>query len=278
MPKVRPEETPKTATTPPKPKLTNRGGAGLYGSLSDAQKAGLKKVETPKVDVPHKQAAHRITPGLQQMAVPLDSVKCDPDNARLHPERNMESIKDSLRLFGQTKPIVVNKRTNVVAAGNGTLQAAKELGWTEIAANFVEMTEAEHAAYGLADNRTAELAKWDFEVVARLDKLIQAEGWEMPGWSPDELEVLRAAEWSPPPVSDEVFGSGGTNDDPLVLGFDPDEYADVGPAIAKMRAIQKSPEMSQSAALRLICLEWSKAESCGRLENLEEQEHEDAPS
>jgi ParB-like chromosome segregation protein Spo0J len=97
--------------------------------------------------------------------LPLSSLSCDPANARRHPERNLEQIKASLRRFGQQKPIVVDA-TNIVRAGNGTLAAAKALGWTTIAAVRSELPRTELTAYAIVDNRSAELAEWDAEMLA----------------------------------------------------------------------------------------------------------------
>jgi hypothetical protein len=92
----------------------------------------------------------------------------DPANARKHGEKNLDAIKGSLARFGQQKPIVVNKE-NVIIAGNGTLLAAKALGWEHINIVRTELSGADLVAYGLADNKTAELADWDAVV---LDKLL----------------------------------------------------------------------------------------------------------
>lgn len=194
-----------------KPQLVNRGAAGLYGKLKPADKAALKPGEV--VVQPEKaHAKHRIAPALQHMATPIDQLIPDPVNARLHPERNMESIKQSLLAYGQVKPIVVRKQTMVVVAGNGTLAAAKELGWPDVAAVLVDhFDDAAAAGYGLADNRTAELAKWDFEIVAKIDKMLLEAGHNSIGWSDDELEVLRAAEWTPPEATDSNFVHVGEN-------------------------------------------------------------------
>jgi len=171
-------------------KLVNRGPAGLLSKASaNGEATALPAVPRGKVNNVRCKGD----------VVAIDSLVMDPDNARLHPERNMESIKDSLNLYGQTTALVVRKQTRVVVAGNGRLAAARELGWTKIAVSFIEMTDAEAAGYGLADNRTAELARWDFEVVARLDKLISDAGQKNVGWTMQELEVLRAGSWVPPP-------------------------------------------------------------------------------
>jgi ParB-like chromosome segregation protein Spo0J len=84
----------------------------------------------------------------------------DPNNARRHPEKNLKAIKGSLAKFGQQKPIVIDSK-NVVIAGNGTLEAAKELGWTHIDVVVTELDELGKMAFALADNKTSELAEWD---------------------------------------------------------------------------------------------------------------------
>lgn len=89
----------------------------------------------------------------------------DPANARKHSERNIETIIGSLRRFGQQKPIVVDK-SKVVRAGNGTLEAAKRIGWETVEAYVSDLTGSEMTAYAIADNRTAELADWDDAALA----------------------------------------------------------------------------------------------------------------
>jgi DNA modification methylase len=83
-----------------------------------------------------------------------------------------------------------------VVAGNGTLEAAKNLGWTEIAIarTPVGWTWEQIRAFALADNRTAELAEWDDKVLA--DQLLEldANGWELEELGFENLE---------PPISDE---------------------------------------------------------------------------
>lgn len=112
----------------------------------------------------------------------------DPKNARRHSQKNLDAIKASLTKFGQRKPIVINNK-GVILAGNGTVEAAKALGWDhiEVATVPADWDEATARAYALADNRTAELAEWDENVLAKqlLELLdedfdIEAIGFEMP--------------------------------------------------------------------------------------------------
>ena len=79
---------------------------------------------------------------------------------RKHSAKNLDAIKGSLTKFGQQKPIVVDKN-GVVVAGNGTLEAAKALGWDSIDIVRTELIGPDAIAFALADNRTAELAEWD---------------------------------------------------------------------------------------------------------------------
>ena len=90
----------------------------------------------------------------------ISSLSLDPSNVRKHSKKNLEAIKASLRKFGQQKPIVVDAK-GIVIAGNGTLTAAQELGWTDIQIVRTELAGVEATAFAIADNRTAELAEWD---------------------------------------------------------------------------------------------------------------------
>jgi ParB-like chromosome segregation protein Spo0J len=91
----------------------------------------------------------------------------DPQNARQHDDKNLKAIQGSLKQFGQRKPIVLTE-DGVIVAGNGTVEAAKRLGWLEIQAVRVpgDWTAEQTKAFALADNRTAELATWNTEVLA----------------------------------------------------------------------------------------------------------------
>lgn len=119
--------------------------------------------------------------------VKIDDLDLDPKNARKHDAKNLKAIADSLEQFGQRKPIVVWGRT--VVAGNGTMAAARTLGWTEISIARVpdDWSADQVKAYALADNRSAELATWDEQVLAsQLLELTEAEfdiellGFELP--------------------------------------------------------------------------------------------------
>lgn len=99
-----------------------------------------------------------IIDGLKSLVVPIDSILEDPKNTVDHSYRNIEMIANSLREYGQRKPIVVNKKTNIVEAGNGTLQAAKMIGAKKIAAVFVNDSDKTAKGFSVMDNRSAQFA------------------------------------------------------------------------------------------------------------------------
>jgi len=116
----------------------------------------------------------------------VDELAKDPKNRRLHDSRNIEAIKESLKEFGQQKPIVVDPKDKVVA-GNGTLEAASQLGWTEIDTVSTKLRGVKQRRYSAADNRTAELAKWDVEGLVKDHK---HPDYRVPGFTSGDIQRM----------------------------------------------------------------------------------------
>ncbi len=134
----------------------------------------------------------RAKPTARQVeTVPLDDLRPDPDNARVHGRDNLSAIRASLERFGQVRPLLVAPDGSVVA-GNGTLEAMRALGWTE--GKVIRLPWDDRAtcrAYAIADNRTAELASWDAETLAGQVGELAAAGLPMAALGFD-AETLRA--------------------------------------------------------------------------------------
>ena len=113
----------------------------------------------------------------------------DPQNARQHDDKNLKAIQGSLKEFGQRKPIVVTE-AGVIVAGNGTVEAAKRLGWTQIDVVKVpdDWTADKIKAFAIADNRTAELATWSPEVLAAQLVELEAAGFEIAEFGFEKIE------------------------------------------------------------------------------------------
>jgi len=110
--------------------------------------------------------------------VKIDTLIPDPDNARSHSTRNIKLIAESLDHFGQRKPIVVTPE-KIVLAGNGTLEAALLLNWTEIRVVTIpgDWTPEQRRAFAIADNRTAELARWNTPLLSAQLERLETEGF-----------------------------------------------------------------------------------------------------
>ena len=111
-------------------------------------------------------------------AIALDTLIPDPRNARRHTARNLATIERALREVGAARSVVVDE-TGTVLAGNATVAAATKAGiervriveadGTElIAVRRAGLTAAQKQRLALFDNRAAELAEWDAEVLAAL--------------------------------------------------------------------------------------------------------------
>ena len=135
--------------------------------------------------------------------IPCAELHNDPANVRKHGEQNLAAIKASLARFGQQKPIVVNQ-DGVVIAGNGTLMAARALGWQTIKAVRTNLAGSEATAFAIADNRTAELAEWDDAALQQQlaaiaiddEELLAATGF-------DEKELVKLAAANAPEVTED---------------------------------------------------------------------------
>jgi ParB-like chromosome segregation protein Spo0J len=138
--------------------------------------------------------------------VPIDKLIPDSANARKHSERNIEEIMRSLREFGAHSPLVVQKSTNRILVGNGRFEAMKRLGWQDVQVIFVDDDNITAARRALADNRTAELAEWDFD---SLESLLSEIETDVPGWSDDEIAELLTLHEPLDLDEEETDGDGG---------------------------------------------------------------------
>lgn len=187
---------------------------------------------------------------LHSLLVPVTELHLDPKNARDHSERNHKSIAESYKTFGQQKPIVCTKLGKAIA-GNGQLAAAIELGWTHIACiKFDSEDEARQLAFALADNKTAELASWNFPVLAESLSSLQNDQalLDATGFAEFEIEPLVSAEWSPPSLEGDADASGAENTTNAVK-FSPEQW---GEWIALREQLQIHESMGDADAMAEI--------------------------
>jgi DNA modification methylase len=144
-------------------------------------------------------APRRSTRRPARVATPhlVSDLIADPENRRLHTERNLAMITDALRTIGPARSIVIDERGQILA-GNGVTTAAAQAGITKvrviaarpdelIAVQRADLTADQKRALALYDNRSAELAEWNVEQLAA-DRAGQLEF--TPFWTMEELAAL----------------------------------------------------------------------------------------
>jgi len=138
----------------------------------------------------------------------VDSLHVYSRNARTHSRRQIRQIARSIKAFGFTNPVLIDKN-NTIIAGHGRVEAAKLLGLKEVPTILLEgLSENQFRAYILADNRLAEKAGWDPAILSiELQHLLTLDtdfdvtitGFEIP-----EIDVILQETSAKPDEDDEL--------------------------------------------------------------------------
>jgi ParB-like chromosome segregation protein Spo0J len=130
--------------------------------------------------------------------VPIGALRPNPRNARTHSGKQIKQIASSIRSAGFLNPVIVDA-ADMVLAGHGRLEAARLEGLTHVpVVRFGHLTAAQKRAYVIADNKLAEQAGWDREILAielgELIDLMPAEGFDvsLTGFEAPEIDLLLA--------------------------------------------------------------------------------------
>ena len=119
-------------------------------------------------EVPELAAANRRASAAARQVemVSLSSLKKSARNARTHSKRQIEQIASSILRFGFTNPVIVDSHSRIIA-GHGRAKAAELIGFKIIPIlRVTDLSDTELRALTLADNRIAESAGWDRELLA----------------------------------------------------------------------------------------------------------------
>ena len=122
----------------------------------------------------------------------------NPKNARTHSRKQIRQIAASMRKFGFLNPLIVDDE-NMILAGHGRLEGARLEGMAHVPiVQFVHLSEAQKRAYVIADNKIAEQAGWDRELLSielgELIDLLPIEGLDVSitGFETGEIDLLFA--------------------------------------------------------------------------------------
>ena len=114
------------------------------------------------------------------------------NNSRTHSDKQVTEIASSIKEFGFTNPVLIDKE-NTIIAGHGRLLASKKLGLKKVPTILLEnLTEAQKKAYIIADNKLALNAGWDEELLSIELKELDELGYDtsLTGFSEDELSDI----------------------------------------------------------------------------------------
>ena len=143
--------------------------------------------------------------------IPLGALRANPKNPRAHSRKQIRKIADSVAQFGFLNPLLVDD-DNLVLAGHGRLEAGRLLGLAAAPAiRFTHLSQAQKRAYLIADNRLAELAGWDRELLAielgELSDLLPAAGFDvsLTGFDVADIDLMAADIASAKPEPTDVI-------------------------------------------------------------------------
>ncbi len=169
-------------------------------------------------------------------------------NARTHTKKQVHQIAASIREFGFTNPVLIDAEGGIIA-GHGRVEAAKLLGLEKVPTIRLDhLSEAQKRAYVIADNRLAQLAGWDEELLAV------------------ELKYLSTLDLD---FDVEITGFETAEIDILIENFAGDDQSDEADEVPELE--EDLPPISRVGDLwllgehRLLCADALKPESYERL-------------
>jgi DNA modification methylase len=181
-----------------------------------------------------------------EQSCPVDRLVPYANNARTHSKKQINQIAESIKRFGFCNPVLISADYTIIA-GHGRVQAAKQLGIIEVPVRKLpHLSRDEVRAYILADNKLAENAGWDRDVLAiEMQGLIGLDfDIELLGFSTTEIDFTIEGEKKPAPADSEL---------------DTIEPLQPGPAITRLG------NLWQLGPHRLICGDARSPEHVSRL-------------
>jgi len=173
---------------------------------------------------------------------PIDSIRPYEHNPRKN-DSAVDAVANSLREFGFRQPIVVDPG-GVIIAGHTRYKAAVKLGLAKVPVHVAtDLSPEQIRAYRLADNRTGELATWDFEILPIELAALQESGYDLDILAFDDKELAK--------LLDTELQQGLT--DPDAVPEPPDE------------AITRRGDIWTLGDHRLMCGDSASAEDVDRL-------------
>jgi len=184
------------------------------------------------------------TPGLAIAYAPIATLKAHPSNARTHSTKQIRQISESIRAYGFTNPILIDKSKTIIA-GHGRVAAAKLLGIGDVPTIRLEhLSPDQIRAYIIADNKLALNAGWDESILkVELQHLLNLD---------NEFDITLTG-FEVPEI--DIILQGELNEDP----DDAQELLDAGEVVTRLG------DMWQLGKHRITCGNALEASSFARL-------------
>ena len=155
-----------------------------------SNKTASNKTAAGRMAVPNEAAS---VTDLKIAYLPPNHLRRSSRNARSHSKKQLKQIARSIERFGFVNPVLIADDLDIIA-GHGRVEAAKMLGLKQVpTVRLSNLSPAERRAYMLADNRLAELAGWDRDLLAtELQGLleIQFDDVELTGFSLADVDLI----------------------------------------------------------------------------------------
>lgn len=182
----------------PTPGRTKKSAPDMVPPMGEPRGAGAAAPrKAPAGKVATKGSGVRIPPS---RIVEVEYLIPYANNARTHSEDQIKQIAASIQKFGWTVPVLTDGKDGIIA-GHGRVMAARLLGLTHVPIiELKAMSDADKRAYILADNKLAERAGWDSELLAmELGRLKGEDGFDLSllGFTGDELSKIFGEASSP---------------------------------------------------------------------------------
>ena len=124
--------------------------------------------------------------------VDVDTLIPYVNNAKVHSDEQVTQIAASIKEFGFNNPVLIDDDGGIIA-GHGRVMASKKLGLKQVpTVKLSHLTDLQRKAYILADNKLAENATWDDDLLKLEIETLKDDGFNLDllGWNDDELNTI----------------------------------------------------------------------------------------
>lgn len=138
----------------------------------------------------------------QYTKINIDEIKPYERNARIHSSKQIKQIMEAIKAFGFTNPLLIDDENNLIA-GHGRLEAVKQLNIIDFKENPIKelpaivisgLSEADKKALIIADNKIAENASWDYDLLQAEFQELEAINYDLDLMGFDNLDEIMGAD------------------------------------------------------------------------------------